>query len=78
MGVCAKFRLSSLWDGFQVATMSNLKASCFRVALSWIELRWVSTIVATKVVTSQPTERQPTDTPTASANFLGGIDEGIE
>ena len=29
--------------GEHVTTMSNSNASCFRVALSWVELRWVLT-----------------------------------
>ena len=28
-----------------VTTMSNSNASCFRVGLSWVELRWVLTII---------------------------------
>ena len=33
------------WGGFQVATVSNLNANCFRVALSLVELRyrWILT-----------------------------------
>ena len=27
-----------------VTTMSNSNASCFRVGLNWVELRWVLTI----------------------------------
>ena len=30
--------------GEHVTTMSNSNASCFRVGLSWVELRWVLTI----------------------------------
>ena len=30
--------------GEHVPTMSNSNASCFRVGLSWVELRWVLTI----------------------------------
>ena len=52
MSVCAKFQPSSwsrsCWKvcggGEHVTTMSNSKASCFRVELSWVELRWVLTI----------------------------------
>ena len=34
------------WVGWveHVTTMSNSNASCFRVGLSWVELRWVLTI----------------------------------
>ena len=36
------------WGGVggveHVTTMSNSNASCFRVVLSWVELRWVLTI----------------------------------
>ena len=28
-----------------VTTVSNSNASCFRVVLSWVELRWVLTIL---------------------------------
>ena len=33
------------WGGWveHVTTMSNSNASCFRVGLSWVELRWVLT-----------------------------------
>ena len=31
-----------------VTTMSNSNASCFRVGLSWVELRWVLTILGAK------------------------------
>ena len=31
------------WGGGHVTTMSNSNASCFRVGLSWVELRWVLT-----------------------------------
>ena len=32
------------WGGEHMATMSISNTSCFRVALSWVELRWVLTI----------------------------------
>ena len=31
------------WWVEHVTTMSNSNASCFRVGLSWVELRWVLT-----------------------------------
>ena len=31
------------WGGEHVTTMSNSNASCFRVVLIWVELRWVLT-----------------------------------
>ena len=33
------------WGGEHVTTMSNSNASCFRVGLSWVELRWVLTMI---------------------------------
>ena len=32
------------WWVEHVTTMSNSNTSCFRVGLSWVELRWVLTI----------------------------------
>ena len=34
------------WGGWveHMTTMSNSNTSCFRVGLSWVELRWVLTI----------------------------------
>ena len=46
--VCEKFVLGGVgWGGGgveHVTTVSNSNASCFRVGLSWVELRWVLTI----------------------------------
>ena len=36
--------------GEHVATMFNSNASCFRVGLSWIELRWVLTTFQYKLI----------------------------
>ena len=39
------------WGGVveHVTTMSNSNVSCFRVVLSWVELRWVLTKVCTLI-----------------------------
>ena len=46
--VAEKFVVVGWWGGWwveHVTTMSNSNASCFRVGLSWVELRWVLTIL---------------------------------
>ena len=37
-----------------MTTMSNSNASCFRVGLSWVELRWVLTKVEVKIAKGNP------------------------
>ena len=44
--VAEKFVVVGWWGGEHLTTMSNSNASCFRVGLSWVELRWVLTITA--------------------------------
>ena len=53
------------WDGWggldgwveHVTTVSNSNASCFRVVLSWVELRWVLTIYVLRDFTVSSTRQ---------------------